>query len=212
MGLGDSMGSLGVISRLPPILRQECNESGIRLYWHAVTAGVLGSKAKDWLPGAPKKLFETALIRGMFKNANVVVILLGAHDDLRSEGKETAEAVSRIAEGVVRLGKHCVVSTFANEYPVKSEDHAKVREANAILKAALQEVKENNTSPRCGSISWDVEMAKVYALGNDVLTFENDFITPNPAGYRLLAREVYEAFVPAAKKVEWEHWKQKLSG
>lgn len=211
MGLGDSIGSLGVISRLPQILRREREESGIRLYWHAVTAGILGSKAKDWLPGAPKKLFENTLIRGMFKKANVVVIVLGAHDDLLNEGKQTAEAVARIAEGVVRLGKHCIVSTFGNEYPAKSENHAKVRETNAILKTALQDVKDKNTAPHCGSISWNIEMAKIYALGNDVISFENDFFTPNSAGYRLLAREVYEAFIPAAKKVEWEHWKHKLS-
>lgn len=211
LGVGDSLGGLGIVSRLPGLLREDRETSRLRLYWHTVTAGVLRAKAKDWMPGAPRKLFENALIRGPFRKADVVVVLLGAHDDLVSEGKETAEAVARIAEGVVRLGKHCVVATFGNEYAVKSVEDGKVREANEILRTGLQAVREDNNAPGCGSVSWDVEMAKVYALGNDVLAFENDFITPNPAGHRLLAREVYEAFVPAAKKVEWEHWKQKLS-
>lgn len=212
LGVGDTLGSLGIISRVPKLLREDREANALRLYWHAVTAGVLRSKAKDWLPGAPKKLFENALIRGPFRKADVVVVVLGAHDDLVKEGEETAQTVARIAEGVVRLGKHCIVATFGNEFAVRSAEHGKVREANQTLRLALQAVKDGNQAPTCGTLSWDVEMAKVFALGNDVLAFENDFITPNPAGHRLLAREVYDAFVPAAKKVEWEHWKEKLSG
>lgn len=211
LGVGDILGGVGLTSRLPGLLREGREDSGLRLYWHVVTAGVLRATAKDWAPGAARRLFENALIRGPFRKAEVVIVLLGAHDDLVNEGKETAEAVARIAEGVVRLGKHCVVANFGNEYPVRSPEHGKVREANEMLRRGLEKVNQENNAPGCGSVSWDVEMAKVFALGNDVLAFENDFITPNASGYRLLAREVYDAFVPAAKKVEWAHWKQKLS-
>lgn len=150
-------------------------------------------------------------MRGPFQNTHVVVVVLGAHDDIVNDGDAVVEAVSRVAEGAVRLGKHVIVCTLPNKFAVKSNEHACVRAVNADLKSRLESVKADNARPGNGILSFDVDMAKVYAMGNDALSVESNFITPNAIGYRRLANEVFDAFLFAAKKVEWVNWKQKLS-
>lgn len=189
--------------------RQE--DTGLRLHWHVLTAGKVDSKAAHWAPGTKHEHFQNVLMRGPFKNAHIVFVVLGVHDDIINEGGAIVEAIARIAEGIVRLGKHAIVSTLPNEFAFKSSEHARVRALNADLKNTLESIKAENNRPGDGSLSFDVDMAKVYAMGNDALSIGNDFITPNATGYRLLTNELFDAFLPTAKKVEWAHWKQKLS-
>lgn len=163
------------------------------------------------MPGAEHALFENALVRGPFRNTHVVVVVLGAHDDIVNDGHAIVEAITRVTEGAIRLGKHVIVCTLPNRFAAKSKEHARVREVNTDLKSRLESVKADNARPGNGSLSFDVDLAKVYALGTDALSIEDDFITLNATGYRLLGNEVFDAFQLAAKKVEWAHWKQKLS-
>lgn len=211
LGLGDIPGHCGLSTRIPALLRSRRDQTSLALHWHTVTAAKLYSKAADWLPGPPDGLFHRAFIKGPFRDADLVLVVLGAHDDLVGGGAKVVDDIVTIVEGVVRLGKHALVATLPNEHPHKSAEHAELRRLNDMLKSQLQLVKQQNAAPHHGSVSLDVDMAKVYAMGNHVLSFENHFIALNASGYRLLANEVFDPFVVAAKKVEWAHWKDILS-
>lgn len=209
LGLGDSASNLGLSTRLPALLRDVNQSVRPRFHWSVLTAGKLYSRAADWVPGAEAGFFEDALGAGPFRTAEVVIIILGAHDDVAEEGSAVVQHVARVAEGVVRLGKQAVVVSLPNGYSVESKEFALVREANAELTKLLAVVKRDYADMG-GGIAWDVDIGKVFALGNEMLRFEEGFISLNANGFRLLARELYEPFALAAKRVEWTDIKDRL--
>lgn len=202
LGYGDTVGHCGLATRLASLIRTSREETNLRMNWNVLTAGKMNSKASDWAPGSPNRLFEETIMRGPFKKADVVIVVLGAHDDLLNSGTQTVNSIERVVESVIRLGKQVVVCSIGNEYKIKTPEHEKVRKVNQELKKKVEGL---------GS-TVEVDMAKVFAMGNDVVRFERDFVTLNGGGYRLLASEMFDPVVMAAKKVEWKHWKGKLEG
>lgn len=219
-GIGDSISNGGLPSRLNKLIRENKDQNGLRFIWHVVTRGRLHSTSADWLPvpaeaPSPGKqkpsLFEQAVVSGLFKNAQVVVVMLGMHDDIEQVRTETVANILSVTEAIVRLGKHAVVCALPNCHPPKSDEYTTIRSANQTLRASMTQLSERTKSPGCGTIAFDVDPGKAISLGNDVLSIEEDFIALNSRGYRVFASELYDSVAKAAKKVEWTYWSGRLA-
>lgn len=211
LGFGDTPIHLGLSTRLPALLRDPTESLRTNFFWHVLTAGKFRSRAAHWVPGSVEGLFEKTFVSGPFRSAVVVLILLGSHDDLDGDGLAVVEDIARVAEGVARLGKQAVVASMPNAHPVKSEANDRVRAANESLRRRLEVIKRASKDEQ-GGVAFDVDLEKVFAMGNHTLQSEQGYVGLNANGYRLLAREAYEPFVLAVKRVEYAHFKNRVQG
>lgn len=217
-GIGDTIGSAGLTTRISKLFRENRDEHKLFLIWRILTAGRTFTTAKDWTPGRSVTsgsdstgLFEKVIVRGPFRNADVVVLSFGIGEDFSNESRDgLIKDITSITEVISRLGKHVVVCRFPNFNNLKSEGHVNVRSANTALVTAIDELT-SRLDENCGSVKCSIDTTKVTNMGADVMRWENSFFTFNAGGYRLLAREVFESLIPAAKKVEWVHWKARMT-
>lgn len=214
-GFGDSPGNTGLASRINALIRENQELNGLRLRWHVVTAGRLFTKSQDWLPspesssgGLSATLFQNAIVKGPFRDADVVVVFLGQHD-AHENLSDTTRNIRLIAEGIVRLGKYAIVSAIPNYHPPKSQEAADVRAANQALGKEIAKLELQKGIVK-GRLHFDIDPMKVTVHGSDVLSVEDGFYSFNSRGYRMLARDVYDGLVGVAKKVEWVYWKKRL--
>lgn len=207
-GVGDNLGHTGLTSSLNSLLRTTRNDHNLRLSWRVVTAGRLYTSSADWLPASP--LFRKAFTSGVYRDAHVVVVALGMHDDLSAaDHAPIVENVMIIVQALVTMRKVVVVPLFPNFHPRRSDAYAAVARANTTLREQLTTLVAAQQS---ATVVYDCDMAKISSLGGDVTMAEDGFYTFNSRGYRLLAADLFEDVVLAAKKVEWVHWKDRLSG
>ncbi|PXF41641.1 hypothetical protein BWQ96_08652 [Gracilariopsis chorda] len=208
-GIGDAFGHTGLCSRINHLIRKERETSNLRMLWSVITCGKMFSTAADWRPTAQNgpTLFHRFIRRKPFSNAHVVVLFFGMHDDLTDQ--RFPQDVADIARALALLGKHVIVADLPNVYSHKDERYAVVTSANSRMKHLVQQVAEE-IKPSAISVSLGIETMKTTAMGAHTLRQEKSCATFNGNGYRLLARDVYEQLVLAAKRVEWSHWKGKI--
>ena len=217
-GIGDTIGSAGLTTRISKLFRENRDEHKLFLIWRTLTAGRTFTTAKDWTPGRSASsdsnstdLFEKFVVKGPFRNADVIVLSFGIGEDFSKESRDNlVKDITSIAEVVARLGKHAIVCRFPNFNNLKSEGHANVRAANTALVTAIDKLA-SKLDDNCGTVKCSIDTTKVTNMGTDVMRWENSFFTFNSGGYRLLAREVFESVIPVAKKVEWVHWKARMT-
>lgn len=207
-GVGDTMSHGGLAARMEALFRTLAAETQLRLPWHVYTAGRLLSTAADW--EAASEMLTGALVSGPHARAEVVALVVGSHD-APDDAQAGTGCVARTAEAAARLGKHVVVCAFPNYEEPRSELFDLGRARRELLVKCLEEAVER-LPDGAGTITWAVDIDKVLARRGDVIRVENRFITLNSIGYRAFARELFDEVVLAARKVEWAHWKVKLSG
>ncbi|CAN8067556.1 unnamed protein product [Agarophyton chilense] len=209
-GIGDSFGNTGLCSRVAQLIRKERDQSGLRMVWSVLTCGRIFSTARDWKASSQQgtTLLHRVVKKRLFADASVVVLLFGMHDDLSDE--QVPRDIADIARAVALLGKHVVVAGLPNFYSHKDERYGMVRRANEQLKRLVAQVSEELKASGV-SVSCEVDTMKTTAMGAHTTTQQNAFFTLNGNGYRFFARDVYEQLVFAAKRVEWAHWKGRLT-
>jgi hypothetical protein len=218
-GIGDSIAQGGLAVRLNRLVCNPHNQTSLRLSWSVVTTGRLHTTSADWLPVAADRdasqdkssLFYRSVAAGLFRSADIVVVLLGAHDEHhRSESSgRTVENIVRIADASARLGKHVLVASIPCFQGMDTDVAQSYRTQNAALKVAVDALQSNKYEG--GSVTLGVDVQRVLARGQDVLREEKYFTTLNSYGYRAFARDVLDALAPIATKVEWEYFKAQLT-
>lgn len=179
--------------------------------WRVLTAGKWRTTSADWAPGssAASSMFDWVLVKGPFRACDAVVVFVGSHDDVR-DAEGTVRNIASIAEAAVRLGKHVIVASVPNVEPHTSEAHSVLRARNEAVGAALAEVRARCSGDDCGTVQYDLDLGKVVNRGSDLFREDDGCVTLNSAGYRALAREVFDCLAPVAKRVEWVYWKARL--
>jgi hypothetical protein len=221
-GVGDHLSHGGLATRVNALLHRQRERTKLMFSWQVLTAGRLYSTSADWLPvaatvmeeraalsaGEPS-LFRRTFITGPFRGANVVVIVVGSHED-PADGAATAVNIARLGDALGRMGKHVLVSSIPS-YCEAGTDGAKAGFArNEALSASINALPANVYAVEGGSVSYGVDLQKIVSRGGDVAYEEASFITLNPIGFRALAREVHDAVAVVAKRVEWAHWKSRI--
>lgn len=206
-GVGDALGRTGLTSALNSHLSARRNEHNLRLPWRVVTAGKLHSTSEEWLPGT--KLFRKTFEKGLFRNASIVVVILGMHDDLSGNGSAPVITnIIRIVDSLLDMDKAVIVPLLPAFHFRHSEHFTSAVDTGRALRDALQ----NLSNRRKGiTLLYESDMAKICALGSDVFTMEEGFSSLNARGYRLFSADLADDVISAAKKLEWAHWRQQLS-
>lgn len=207
-GFGDSLGRTGLTSALKLRLRERRNEHNLKFPWRVVTAGRLYSTSEDWLPGT--KLFRQTFEKGLFRDATIVVVTLGMHDDLSAGASAPAITnIIRIVDSLLDMDKAVIVPLLPTFHFRHSPLFTSAIEAGRALRDALQNLSNHRKDVK---LSFEADMAKVCALGTDAFTMEEGFTTLNARGYRLFSADLIDDVILVAKKVEWSHWRHQLVG
>lgn len=216
-GVGDSVAHCGLASRLNRLLVRHRTDFGLNFSWHALTAGRLYSKSKDWLPVCDnqdgctaqwRSLFRDTFLTGPFRSSKVVIILLGNHDEI-DEAESTVSNIVLIADAIVKLDKEVLVCSIPIFHNAQSAEARMGHARNAALGEALAGLSRHSSTD--GSVTYGVDLQKILARGGEVMYSESGFSTLNNFGYRALAREILDEVAPVAKRVEWRHWKARLT-
>lgn len=218
-GLGDGLGRTGLVRTIDSQLREARLNDKLRLPWRVMTSGRTHTNTQSWLPEG--SLFERVFPHSSAAsyNPHIVIILFGARDNLE-EGTRAPPVnhVVRIAEALVRRGIHVIVPDFVNFYSRDTPQFTKVDMANNALRRALGQLKnqlreneEENKNNEYGTIMFNADVAKVTAMGGYVVTQFRELEVFNSLGYKLLAAELRDDIIEVARRVEWVHWKERLS-
>lgn len=216
-GVGDELSRGGLSARLNGLLQDHRLDSGIKFTWEAVTAGKLHTTSEDWLPVAAPAgsneppsttLFSRALVTGPFSRAEIVVVIVGSHDDI-DDSSRTVQNIVQIADAAARLGKHVLVGSVPAFVDSQSALGKAAYKRAAALKFALEALSSEKYGEK-GSVTFGPDAQRVMVRGGDVVQSENTFLTFNGAGYRAFARDLHDVVAPLAKRVEWAYWKQRL--
>ncbi|OQS02575.1 hypothetical protein THRCLA_05071 [Thraustotheca clavata] len=100
-------------------------DNNIRHNWQIINRGIMGTDSSQWTPMADTKLFNDVFGQKEYRDADIVLVILGSMDAKRSppiEPSETLRNLKSICDALTKKGKRVALGTLCHCDEAKQND------------------------------------------------------------------------------------------
>ncbi|KDO29263.1 hypothetical protein SPRG_19924 [Saprolegnia parasitica CBS 223.65] len=155
---------------------------------------------------ADTKYFQTVFSKKEYRDADIVLVIVGSMDAQRSppiEPEATLRNIKSICDALTKKGKRVAVGTLCHSDIAAIND--KHTATNKLLRDFCVDTQHDELPVMCAP-----DLAIPMVRRPEAKAF--DGVHFNSSGYKQIAKDAMDVIQPLATAVEWTTWKKKLDG
>ncbi|OQS01666.1 hypothetical protein ACHHYP_00421 [Achlya hypogyna] len=181
-------------------------DAKIRHNWQVLNCGIVDTDSSQWTPMASTKYFHDIFSKAEYKDADIVLVMVGSMDATRTPPiapEETLRNLKSIADALTKKGKRVALAPLCHcDLAAQNDVHVA---ASKLIRDFCTDTQHDDLPVVCGP-----NLALPMVRRPEAKAFDGFHF--NSSAYKQIAQDAMDVVQPMATAVEWTTWKKKLDG